>query len=70
MKNSNNGEVAQKYALKRNNHFKVKISTVDGVGDPTEDDNLDKDEDIEKDISMEATIEVLNWNVVDIDGGI
>lgn len=40
------------------------------MGEPTEDDNLDKDEDLEADASMKATIEVLNWNVVDIEGGI
>lgn len=69
MKNSNNGAIAEKYALKRNNHFKVKIISIDGVGEPTEDDNLDKD-DLEANTSMKATIEVLNWNVVDIEGGI
>lgn len=69
MKNSNNGAIAEKYALKRNNHFIVKIISVDGVGEPTEDDNLDKD-DLEANTSMKATIEVLNWNVVDIEGGI
>lgn len=70
MKNSNEGTVAQKYALKRNNHFKVNIISVAGVGDPVEDDILDKDEDIEKDVTVTATIEVLNWNEVTIEGGI
>lgn len=70
MKNSNNGAIAEKYALKRNNHFKVNIISVDGVGEPTEDDNLDKDEDLEADTHMKATIEVLNWNEVEINGGI
>lgn len=70
MRSRLDGTIAEKYALKRNNHFKVNIISVDGVGEPTEDDNLDKDEDLEADASMKATIEVLNWNVVDIEGGI
>lgn len=70
MKSTNTGAIAEKYALKRNNHYKVNIISVDGVGEPTEDDNLDKDEDLEADTYMKATIEVLNWNVVDIEGGI
>lgn len=70
MRSRLDGTIAEKYALKRNNHFKVNIISVDGVGDPNEDDNLDKDEDLEADASMKATIEVLNWNVVDIEGGI
>lgn len=70
MRSRLDGTIAEKYALKRNNHFKVNIISVDGVGDPVEDDNLDKDEDLEADASMKATIEVLNWNVVDIEGGI
>lgn len=70
MKTTNTGTIAEKYALKRNNHYKVNIISVDGVGEPTEDDNLDKDEDIEADTYMKATIEVLNWNEVSIEGGI
>lgn len=70
MRSRLDGTIAEKYALKRNNHFKVNIISVDGVGDPNEDDNLDKDEDLEADASMKATIAVLNWNVVDIEGGI
>ena len=70
MKSTNTGAIAEKYALKRNNHYKVNIISVDGVGEPTEDDNLDKDEDLEADTYMKATIKVLNWNVVDIEGGI
>lgn len=70
MRSRLDGTIAEKYALKRNNHFKVNIISVDGVGDPNEDDNLDKDEDLEADASMKATIEVLHWNVVDIEGGI
>lgn len=70
MRSRLDGTIAEKYALKRNNHYKVNIISVDGVGDPNEDDNLDKDEDLEADASMKATIEVLNWNVVDIEGGI
>lgn len=70
MRSRLDGTIAEKYALKRNNHYKVNIISVDGVGEPTEDDNLDKDEDLEADASMKATIEVLNWNVVDIEGGI
>lgn len=70
MRSRLDGIIAEKYALKRNNHYKVNIISVDGVGEPTEDDNLDKDEDLEADASMKATIEVLNWNVVDIEGGI
>lgn len=70
MKSSNNGAIAEKYALKRNNHYKVNIISVDGVGEPTEDDNLDKEEDIEADTYMKATIEVLKWNEVNIEGGI
>lgn len=70
MRSRLDGTIAEKYALKRNNHYKVNIISVDGVGEPTEDDNLDKDEDLEADTYMKATIEVLNWNVVDIEGGI
>lgn len=70
MRSRLDGTIAEKYALKRNNHFKVNIISVDGVGDPNEDDILDKDEDLEADASMKATIEVLKWNVVDIEGGI
>lgn len=70
MRSRLDGTIAEKYALKRNNHYKVNIISVDGVGDPNEDDNLDKDEDLEADASMKATIEVLKWNVVDIEGGI
>lgn len=70
MRSRLDGTIAEKYALKRNNHYTVNIISVDGVGEPTEDDNLDKDEDLEADASMKATIEVLNWNVVDIEGGI
>lgn len=70
MRSRLDGTIAEKYALKRNNHYKVNIISVDGVGEPTEDDNLDKDEDLEADASMKATIEVLSWNVVDIEGGI
>lgn len=70
MRSRLDGTIAEKYALKRNNHYKVNIISVDGVGEPTEDDNLDKDEDLEADASMKATIEVLNWSVVDIEGGI
>jgi lipoprotein len=70
MRSRLDGTIAEKYALKRNNHYNVNIISVDGVGEPTEDDNLDKDEDLEADASMKATIEVLNWNVVDIEGGI
>lgn len=70
MRSRLDGTIAEKYALKRNNHYNVNIISVDGVGDPNEDDNLDKDEDLEADASMKATIEVLNWNVVDIEGGI
>ena len=70
MRSRLDGTIAEKYALKRNNHFKVNIISVDGVGDPNEDDNLDKDEDLEADASMKATIEVLKWNEVDIEGGI
>lgn len=70
MRSRLDGTIAEKYALKRNNHYKVNIISVDGVGEPTEDDNLDKDEDLEADASMKATIEVLKWNVVDIEGGI
>lgn len=70
MRSRLDGTIAEKYALKRNNHFRVNIISVDGVGDPNEDDNLDKDEDLEADASMKATIEVLNWSVVDIEGGI
>ena len=60
MRSRLDGTIAEKYALKRNNHYKVNIISVDGVGEPTEDDNLDKDEDLEADASMKATIEVLN----------
>lgn len=70
MRSRLDGTIAEKYALKRNNHYKVNIISVDGVGDPNEDDNLDKDEDLEADASMKATIEVLDWSVVDIEGGI
>lgn len=70
MRSKLDGAIAEKYALKRNNHYKVNIISVDGVGEPTEDDNLDKDEDIEADTHMKATIEVLNWNEVNIEGGI
>lgn len=70
MRSRLDGTIAEKYALKRNNHFKVNIISVDGMGDPNPDDNLDKEEDLEADASMKATIEVLNWNVVDIEGGI
>lgn len=70
MRSRLDGTIAEKYALKRNNHYKVNIISVDGVGEPTEDDNLDKDEDLEADASMKATIEVLKWNVVDIEGSI
>ena len=70
MRSRLDGTIAEKYALKRNNHYKVNIISVDGVGEPTEDDNLDKDEDLEADASMKATIDVLNWSVVDIEGGI
>ena len=70
MRSRLDGTIAEKYALKRNNHYKVNIISVDGVGEPTEDDNLDKDEDLEADASMKATISVLDWNVVDIEGGI
>ena len=70
MRSRLDGTIAEKYALKRNNHYIVNIISVDGVGEPTEDDNLDKDEDLEADASMKATIEVLNWNVVDIECGI
>ena len=70
MRSKLDGAIAEKYALKRNNHYKVNIISVDGVGEPTEDDNLDKDEDIEADTHMKATIEVLNWNEVEINGGI
>ena len=70
MRSRLDGTIAEKYALKRNNHFKVDIISVDGMGDPNPDDNLDKEEDLEADASMKATIEVLNWNVVDIEGGI
>lgn len=70
MKSTNTGAIAEKYALKRNNHYKVNIISVDGVGDPVEDDNLDKEENIEADTYMKATITVLNWNQVSIEGGI
>lgn len=70
MRSKLDGAIAEKYALKRNNHYKVNIISVDGVGEPTEDDNLDKDEDIEADTYMKASIEVLNWNEVEINGGI
>lgn len=70
MRSRLDGTIAEKYALKRNNHYKVNIISVDGVGEPTEDDNLDKDENIEADTYMKATIEVLNWNEVSIEGGI
>lgn len=70
MKSRNDGTIAEKYTLKRNNHYKVNIISVDGVGEPVEDDNLDKDENIEADTHMKATIEVLNWNEVSIEGGI
>lgn len=70
MKSTNTGAIAEKYALKRNNHYKVNIISVDGVGDPVEDDNLDKEENIEADTHMKATITVLNWNQVSIEGGI
>lgn len=62
--------VAQQYAIKRNNHYNVKITSVDGPGDPTEDDVLNKPEEIEADSYMKAIIEVLNWNVVGMEGGI
>lgn len=70
MRSRTDGTIAEKYALKRNNHFKVNIVSVDGVGDPVEDDNLDKDENIEADTYMKATITVLDWNEVAIEGGI
>ena len=70
MRSKLDGTIADKYALKRNNHYKVNIISVDGVGEPTEDDNLDKDEDIEADTHMKATIQVLKWNEVNIEGGI
>ena len=70
MRSRLDGTIAEKYALKRNNHYRVNIISVDGVGEPTEDDNLDKDENIEADTYMKATIEVLNWNEVSIEGGI
>lgn len=68
--NINGASVAQQYAIKRNNHYNVSISSVDGPGDPTEDDVLNKPDEIEADSYMKAIIEVLNWNVVDIEGGI
>lgn len=70
MRSRLDGTIAEKYTLKRNNHFVVNIISVDGVGDPDEDDNFDKDDNIEADTYMKAKISVLNWNVVDIEGGI
>lgn len=68
--NINGASVAQLYAIKRNNHYNVSISSVDGPGDPTEDDVLNKPDEVEADSYMKATIEVLNWNAIDIEGGI
>lgn len=68
--NINGASVAQMYAIKRNNHYNVSISSVDGPGDPTEDDVLNKEDEVEADSYMKATIEVLNWNAVAIEGGI
>lgn len=70
MRSSNTGDVASRYALKRNSFFKVNITSVEDIGDPKEDDLLDKEEDIEADTSMKATIEVLPWNDINIEGGI
>lgn len=70
MRSRLDGTIAEKYTLKRNNHFVVNIISVDGVGDPDEDDNFDKDDNIEADTYMKAKISVLDWNVVDIEGGI
>lgn len=62
--------IAQQYALKRNNHYKVRIKSVAGPGEPSEEDVVNKSEEVEVDSYMKATIEVMSWTEINLEGGI
>lgn len=62
--------LSKKYSVLRNNLYAVNITSVKGLGDATEDDVVNKPDDVESDSFMKATIEVQPWQVVDVEGGI
>lgn len=62
--------LTKKYSVLRNNLYAVNITSVKGLGDATEDDVVNKPDDVESDSYMVATIEVQPWQVVDVEGGI
>lgn len=63
-----------KYTVKRNNFYKVTITSVSGPGGNAEGgDNgaiVDPDEELDAETQIKATIEILPWNVIDQSGGI
>ena len=63
-----------KYTVKRNNFYKVTITSVSGPGGNSEDgDNggvTDPEEELDAETQIKATIEILPWNVIDQSGGI
>lgn len=63
-------DVPNKYSVKRNNSYKVNITSIAGPGDASEEDVTNKPGDIEQDAHMQATIEVLPWRLVEQEGGI
>ncbi len=65
-----------KYTVKRNNFYKVTITSVSGPGASKEDgdDSVvppgEKEEELDAETQIQATIEILPWNVIDQSGGI
>lgn len=67
-----------KYTVKRNNFYKVTITSVSGPGGNSEDGDGDGDggaitepeEELDAETQIQATIEILPWNVIDQSGGI
>ncbi len=63
-----------KYTVKRNNFYKVTITSVSGPGGNSEDgDNggvTDPEEELDAETQIKATIEILPWDVIDQSGGI
>lgn len=74
LKDDSQSRTNEKYSVKRNNHYWVTINTVADAGENEEGGIDPKDPDrkdpIEVETYMKATIEVINWTVVEQNTGI
>lgn len=64
-------ELPLRYTVKRNSYFKVVINSISGSGSNTEEGVIpDPDKPVESQVTMNVTISVQGWNVIDQSAGI